>query len=98
MDNAINRGDYEVADVLRRHPAVRDASVVGFPDQRLDKIPVGAVELVKGSLEPRLDEPRAFARKYLLSYQFPARIICLSELPRNASLKVMAPEVRALLE
>jgi long-chain acyl-CoA synthetase len=102
-DNAINRGGYkvqpdEVADVLRRHPAVRDASVVGLPDARLGEIPVAAVELKPGVTPPSEDDLRDFARRSLLAYQVPARIAFVDELPRNASLKVMAPAVRALFD
>jgi acyl-CoA synthetase (AMP-forming)/AMP-acid ligase II len=100
-DGAINRGGYkispkEVEDVLRRHPAVLDASVVGLPDPRLGETPVAAVELKAGAAAPSEAELRAFARARLLAYQVPARIICVEALPRNASLKVMASEVRAL--
>jgi acyl-coenzyme A synthetase/AMP-(fatty) acid ligase len=100
-DNAIDRGGYSVppdmvADVLRLHPAVRDASVVGLPDARLGEVPVAAVELVAGAAEPSEAELIDFARGHLLAYQVPARVICVDELPRNASLKVMAPAVREL--
>lgn len=100
-DNAIDRGGYSVppdmvADVLRLHPAVRDASVVGLPDARLGEVPVAAVEIVAGAGQPTEAELIDFARGHLLAYQVPARVICVDELPRNASLKVMAPAVREL--
>jgi acyl-CoA synthetase (AMP-forming)/AMP-acid ligase II len=100
-DGAINRGGYKiapeaVADVLRRHPAVRDAAVVGLPDARLGEVPVAAIEVKAGASAPSESELLAFARKHLLAYQTPARIVVTPELPRNASLKVMAPAVRTL--
>ena len=100
-DNAIDRGGYSVppdmvADVLRRHPAVKDAAVVGLPDARLGEVPVAAVELVDGAQHVTGDALIDFAREHLLSYQVPAQIICVDELPRNASLKIMAPAVREL--
>ncbi len=100
-DDAIDRGGFSippetVADVLRQHPSVSDASVVGIPDARLGQVPVAAVELAAGASAPDEAELIAFAKARLLSYQVPVRIICVEELPRNASLKVMAPEVRAL--
>lgn len=100
-DNAIDRGGFSippalVEDALRRHPAVRDASVVGIPDERVGEIPVAAVELVKGAAQPNEAELIALARDHLLAYQVPARIIFVEELPRNPSLKVIAPDVRAL--
>jgi long-chain acyl-CoA synthetase len=100
-DNAIDRGGYSVppdlvADVLRRHPAVRDAAVVGLPDARLGEVPVAAVEIARGMAQPGEEELLGFARMHLLAYQVPARIICVEELPRNASLKVMAPALREM--
>jgi len=100
-DGAINRGGYKIApqeveEVLRRHPAVLDASVVGLADPRLGETPVAAVELRAGVAVPSEGELRAFARERLLAYQVPARIIVVDALPRNASLKVMAPAVREL--
>ena len=102
-DDAIDRGGFSippdvVADVLRQHPAVRDASVVGLSDPRLGEVPVAAVELAPGSANPGEAELIAFARARLLSYQVPVRIRVVDELPRNASLKVIAPEVKALFE
>jgi long-chain acyl-CoA synthetase len=98
-DDAIDRGGYSippdtVVDVLRRHPAVKDASVVGIPDERLGEVPVAAIELVKGATEPREADLIEFVRDHLLAYQVPVRIICVTELPRNASLKIMIPAVR----
>jgi long-chain acyl-CoA synthetase len=100
-DNAIDRGGYSVppdmvADVLRAHPAVSDASVVGIPDSRLGEVPVAAVELVKGAAQPDEADLIAFAREHLLAYQVPVRILCVEELPRNPSLKVIATAVREL--
>ena len=102
-DDAIDRGGFSippetVADVLRQHPSVSDASVVGLPDPRLGHVPVAAVQLVSGTPKPNEAELIAFARARLLSYQVPVRLMCVDELPRNASLKVMAPAVRALFE
>jgi acyl-coenzyme A synthetase/AMP-(fatty) acid ligase len=102
-DNAINRGGYKilpdaVAEALRAHPAVLDAAVVGLPDTRLGEVPVAAVELRPGHAPPSEDELKAFARSRLMAYQVPARIACADALPRNASLKVMAPAVRELFQ
>lgn len=100
-DNAIDRGGFSVPpeiveSALRHHPAVRDACVVGIPHARLGEVPVAAVELVAGAVEPAEAELINFARGRLLAYQVPARIVCVDELPRNASLKAMAPAVREL--
>jgi acyl-CoA synthetase (AMP-forming)/AMP-acid ligase II len=100
-DDAILRGGFkiapaDVAAVLERHPAVREASVVGIPDERLGMLPVAAVELKAGAATLDEAELRAFARQHLASYQVPARILIVDALPRTPSLKVSQPGVAAL--
>ncbi len=100
-DDAINRGGFkvlseDVADVLRRHPAVADAAVVGLPDARLGQVPVAAVELRPGATPPDIGALQAFARERLIAYQVPVRIIVVPALPRTPSLKVDRPAVRRL--
>jgi len=102
-DNAIIRGGFkiipgEVVEVLQRHPSVREASVVGLPDERLGQVPVAAVELADGAAAVTAEELRAFAREYLTSYQVPKEIRVVARLPRTPSLKVSEGEVRALFE
>jgi long-chain acyl-CoA synthetase len=103
MDNAIIRGGFkiapaEVVEVLERHPAVHEASVVGIADERLGALPVAAVELESGVPPVDGEELRSFARQHLAKYQVPARILVVEELPRTPSLKVSEPAVRALFD
>ena len=99
-DGAINRGGFKVvpdvvAGMLREHPAVADAAVVGRADARLGEVPVAAAELVRGE---RIDGEalRAWLKDRLLAYQAPVEIRIVDALPRNASMKVSLPEVKAL--
>jgi acyl-coenzyme A synthetase/AMP-(fatty) acid ligase len=102
-DDAINRGGFKivpasVAEALRAHPAVADAAVVGLPDARLGEVPVAAVELRRGAPAPSEAELESFLRDRLVAYQIPTRFAVVDALPRNASMKVSAPEVRRLFE
>jgi acyl-CoA synthetase (AMP-forming)/AMP-acid ligase II len=101
-DDAILRGGFkiapgEVARALERHPAVREAAVVGLPDPRLGEVPAAAVELEPGAEAPGEEELLAFARERLAGYQVPVRIRVVQALPRTPSLKVSRPAVRELL-
>jgi acyl-coenzyme A synthetase/AMP-(fatty) acid ligase len=97
-DNAINRGGFkvhpdEVVAVLERHPAVREASVVGLPDRRLGHLPVAAVILRTGAARPSDGELAAWVRSQLMAYCVPAQFKVVDDLPRTPSMKVSTPAV-----
>lgn len=100
-DSAIIRGGFkvhpdDVNSVLEKHPAVREAVVVGIPDRRLGAVPVAAIMLKSGAAEPSAAELAAFARERLLPYQVPVRFLVVSDVPRTGSMKPALPGVRAL--
>jgi long-chain acyl-CoA synthetase len=100
-DDAINRGGFKIlpeplADVLRLHPAVRDAAVVGLPDARLGEVPVAAVELRDGVPAPSEAELFAHLRRHVPAFQVPVKIRIVAALPRNAMQKVVRTQVREL--
>jgi acyl-CoA synthetase (AMP-forming)/AMP-acid ligase II len=99
-DDAIIRGGFKiqpetVAEALRAHAAILDATVYGRADERLGKVPVAVVELRQGATEVPEDELKAFCRGQLTAYEIPVRIYTVPELPRSVSLKV---DRRRLLE
>ncbi len=100
-DGAIVRGGFKilperVAEVIRSHPSVADAAVVGLDDDRLGAVPVAAVELRPGAPAVTVEELDALIRKSLPSPQVPAKIIIVPALPRTPSLKVSLGEVRKM--
>jgi acyl-CoA synthetase (AMP-forming)/AMP-acid ligase II len=102
LDGAIMRGGFKimperVADALREHRAVRDAAVVGLPDERLGAVPAAMIELHDGA---QADEAVLLAhlRERLPSPHIPVRIAVADELPRTPSLKVSLAAVRAAME
>jgi long-chain acyl-CoA synthetase len=84
----------EVEDVLYTHPAVREAAVVGAPDD-------GRGETVKVciSLRPGCDEdPDTFAsycKERLAAYKYPRQVEVLPDLPKTASGKILRRELRS---
>lgn len=97
-DDAIVRGGFkvlpdDVVKVLRQHPAVRDAAVVGVPDERLGAVPVAVIEAQQGIAAPAAGELERFARDHLTAYQVPVAFVRVEELPRSASMKVIKNEV-----
>jgi long-chain acyl-CoA synthetase len=102
-DDTIIRGGFKVqlnhvSEVLMRHEAVLEASVIGIPDARLGQVPVAAIELRPGFAAVDEVELNAFARKHLTPYQVPVKFKVVAALPRTISMKVSRPGVTALFQ
>ena len=75
----------EVEDVLRQHPAVRDAAVTGTPSEEWGEVVTAHLELA----DPvDTDEIIAFTDERLARYKRPRLVHVVEELPRNALGKV----------
>ena len=84
----------EVEDVLYHHPAVREAAVIGVPDEYRGENVKGFVSLKAGmSADP--EELKAFCRERIAVYKCPRQIEILDELPKTASGKILRRELRA---
>lgn len=95
VTGGFNVSPAEVEEVLRRHPAIGDVSVVGMPRAHGGEDVVAAVIPV-GTL-PSTEELRAWAKHSLAAYKVPRRFEVVAELPTNAMGKVLRREVAALL-
>jgi acyl-CoA synthetase (AMP-forming)/AMP-acid ligase II len=83
----------EIERVLREHPAVADAAVIGVPHPRWVETPVAYV--VAAGEEPTADALVAHCRERLASYKKPSAVVFVDGLPRNAAGKVLKRELRA---
>ena len=86
----------EVEAVLRQHPAVADAAVLGVEDARKGgEVPVAAVKLAPGAsaTEPEL---LAWGREHLSDYKAPRQVKIVDDLPRTGTDKVQKSELRDL--
>jgi long-chain acyl-CoA synthetase len=92
-DDAIIRGGFKVQPdtvraALEQHPAVREAAVAPWPDERLGAVPVAGVELKDEAPATTGPDLRAHCRDLLLPYEVPAHVVVFPELPRTPSQKV----------
>ncbi len=83
---------------INDHPAVREAAVVGVPDDRLGAVPAAAVILKDGVGDLPADELRSWLRQRLIAYQVPVHIRYVADFPRTPSMKPSAPGLLALFE
>ncbi|SFQ76305.1 AMP-binding protein [Amycolatopsis rubida] len=93
----------DVEDVLHRHPAVRQAAVVGVPDERLIEVPFAFVVLTGPG--PSESDLLAWAKERLAGFKVPRHLRIVDgfeTIGMTASAKVqknrLAAHARALLE
>ncbi len=96
VSDMVNRGGLkvfpaEVVEVLLLHPGVRDAAVVGVPDDRLGEVPWAFV-VPAGPADDPLDAGAlaAHCRDHLAPYKVPAEFRTIAAIPRNEMGKVVA--------
>jgi 3-oxocholest-4-en-26-oate---CoA ligase len=77
----------EVEDVVTAHPAVRDALVVGVPDDRFGEAVVAVVELEGEASEIDAEAIRAYARERLAGYKVPRQVLVVPSLERQVTGK-----------
>lgn len=85
----------ELERVLRSHPAIAEAAVVGKPDAKWGEVPIA---VLVPSAETSKDEILDLFKGKLARYKHPKDVIFVEALPRNAMGKVVAAEVREMIE
>ena len=86
----------EIEGVLLSHEAIREAAVIGLPDDTWGEIVAAAVTLKDGaSLDPA--GLKQWCAERMSSYRVPRRLQIMRELPRNAMGKVIKTALRKLL-
>jgi fatty-acyl-CoA synthase len=76
----------EVEETLKLHPAVRDAVVVGIPDEKWGEAVTALVELDEGRGANEADL-RGFVRERLAGYKVPKRVVFAPSVGRSPSGK-----------
>ncbi len=91
-----NIASSEVERAIQMLPQVLECAVIGVPDERWGERPMAVIVPAPGAA---LDEQalKAHCREQLAAFKVPDRIILRTDLPRNASGKVLKRELRTLL-
>jgi acyl-CoA synthetase (AMP-forming)/AMP-acid ligase II len=94
LRGGINIYPAEIEQTLLRHPAVREAAVIGAPSAEHGEDIVAFVNVSDGTSTRDLLET---CRRYLTAYKVPRAIIVLDDLPKNAAGKVVKAELSRFL-
>ncbi|WP_067901253.1 fatty-acid--CoA ligase FadD5 [Nocardia vaccinii] len=84
----------EVENVLYGHPKISEAAVIGRAHEKWGEVPVAVVVLADGAGELTLAELGPHLNENLARFKHPKDLVIVGELPRNASGKVVKPELR----
>ncbi|HSJ70498.1 MAG TPA: AMP-binding protein, partial [Acidimicrobiia bacterium] len=84
----------EVEDVLYEHPAVREAIVIGVPDEyRGETVKAYVVINPPGAVQP--DDLIEFCRARMAAYKYPRQVEIRDELPKTATGKFLRRALRS---
>ncbi len=88
----------EVEEALKRHPAIRDAAVVGLPESRFGETICAVIEPTPGSPSLSLDEVKTWVRSQLADYKAPRSVVWVDTVGRapNGKLDYQAVKATAL--
>lgn len=78
----------EVEEYLLKHPAIREAAVVGVPDKHRGEN-VKAFVTLKPGMRATEKEIIAFGRETMAAYKYPRAVEIVAELPKTATGKVV---------
>lgn len=91
-----NISSLEVEDVLYRHPAVREAAVIAYADEKWGEIPLAVITL-KDEAEVSEAELTAFCRQHLAGFKIPKKYV-FGELPKTSTGKIQKHILRKTLQ
>ena len=83
----------QIENFLRMNPKIKDAAVIGLPDERLGEI-AGAIIELKEDVTCTEEEINEFCQA-LPRYKRPKKVI-FAEVPRNATGKIEKPKLRRM--
>jgi long-chain acyl-CoA synthetase len=94
----IIRGGYnvyprEIEEVLYQHPAVREAAVVGVPDERYGEEVAAAVALKDGT-HATAEGLREYVKEQVAAYKYPRHIWLADELPKGPTGKILKRQIQ----
>jgi len=94
----IIRGGYnvyprEVEEVLYAHQAIREAAVLGVPDEKYGEEVRAVISLMEGC-EVTSEEIISYCKEHLAAYKYPRVVDIIDELPKGSTGKILKRAMR----
>lgn len=93
ISGGVNIYPREIEEVLYKHPAVSEASVIGFPDEHWGEV-ARAVLVLKEGAHTTEAEIKEFCGQHLAGYKKPKMVDFWRELPKSPQGKILKKEIR----
>jgi long-chain acyl-CoA synthetase len=93
ISGGVNVYPREIEEVLYRHPAVSEASVIGLPDEHWGEV-VKAVIVPKKGVDVTEGEIVAFCGRNLAGFKKPKSVDFWTELPKSPQGKILKKDIR----
>jgi long-chain acyl-CoA synthetase len=84
----------QVEDVLYRHPAVKEAAVIGVPDPYWVER-VHALVVLKENAQAAEEDIISFCKEHIAHYKAPKSVEFVESLPKNPQGKILKREIRS---
>lgn len=86
----------EIENVINELPDVKEAAVIGIPDERWGEVPIAFVAKRENSplAETEIIE---YCKKYLAKYKVPKEVHFMAELPKNSTGKIAKNQLSQLI-
>ncbi len=93
ISGGVNVYPREIEEILYKHPAVSEASVIGIPDEHWGEVVKAVVVLKKGASATEA-EIIEFCGKHLAGFKKPKSVDFWNELPKSGTGKILKKDIR----
>jgi acetyl-CoA synthetase len=87
-------GPIEIEEVLKKHPAVIEAAVVGSPDKERGEVVKAFIKTSQAPSEGLKEQIKEFVKSSLSKHEYPREIEFLEELPKTPDGKIKRKELK----
>jgi acyl-CoA synthetase (AMP-forming)/AMP-acid ligase II len=94
ISGGVNVYPKDIEEIVVQHPAVRDATVFGIPDDKWGEVPIAAVVLIAADAVGPKDLMEWINGRVQAKFQRVREVVVLDDFPRNAAGKTLKRVIR----